>query len=197
MIDNDGYNYDTGEFEQYSGYYSSRQAASRNMVYKCLVDKKTREKYKKLGTIFLILGIPLVLVGFVLFFVFAFDSSMSIAIFMPLYMITFFIGFVFFAFGINFSLSSSRAEKIIKSKQNKLKQPVINKNDGHEFVNESANHRYDAPRFDIDDRFSKKESNIETPKQTKLDSKVCPKCGYINPSDAKYCCQCGTSFETN
>lgn len=197
MIDNDGYNYDTGEFEQYGGYYTSKQAASRNMVYKCLKDRRTRERYKKIGMILLIIGIPLVLVGFVLFFVFAFNQDLSLAMFMPLYMITFFFGFVFLAFGLNLSLASSRAEKFVKSRQNKLKQPFVNKNDGHKFVTESNDHRFDAPRFDIDDRFGKKENNAETPKQTKLDSKVCPKCGYINPSDAKFCCQCGTNFENN
>ena len=114
---------------------------------------------------------------------------------MPIYIVCipfFFVSFFLFIFSSTYRNMIKNVDKPTNEGKTKDYTPTST----HIYESESDTHRYKAPDFSSSDRFGKKEYTKNEDKTETLSTKVCPKCGFINKSDAKTCQLCGKEFET-
>ncbi len=147
------------------------------------------KKYKIMYVILTTFSAISFLIGFILIIVSStlFQDSPMFVFCFPLFFVSLFI----FLFSLIYKNVIKKVEQGNKGKENKITTLPVNKT----FASESDNHRYVAPDFSSSDRFSKKEYTKNENKTDSLNTKVCPKCGFINQSDAKSCKLCGSKFE--
>lgn len=174
----------------------SKNKSNYDLYKKLCKDPSNLKRAKKIATTFFILSsisflicVTLLIIGLV-----RNRGNFGFALFFPGFFITFSIFIFLLQFGIILITQYNKINKFLKEKN--INDSIDNK-DGHVFETESNNHRFYSPSFDSSDRFinkgTTKEENLS---KSEISTKVCLKCGYINPKDAKFCSQCGNEFKS-
>ncbi|HBM70908.1 MAG TPA: hypothetical protein DD377_06175 [Firmicutes bacterium] len=147
------------------------------------------KKYKTMYVVLTIFSAASFLLGFILIIVSStlFQDSPMFVFCFPLFFISLFV----FMFSLIYKNVIKKVEQGKKENINKKETLPTNKT----YEIESDNHRYVAPDFSSSNRFNKKEYTKNEDKTGSLETKVCPKCGFINKSDAKTCQLCGNKFD--
>lgn len=183
-------------------FWNNKNKGNYRLYKRICKDPTDFKKAKKLGIIFFIIFAVLFSISMVLMAKWIINSSgIGFDVYFPGFMITLAISIFFLQFTLLVITQYRRIKKFLKEKNinnnNNLNNNNIDSNDGHVFEAESNNHRFYAPSFDSSDRFinkgTTKEENLS---KSEISTKVCLKCGYINPKDAKYCSQCGNEFKS-
>lgn len=182
-------------------FWNNKNKGNYNLYKKICKDPSDLKKAKKIGIVFSIIFSVIFTVSMVLMIIGVINSrTIGFDVYFPGFMITLAISIFFLQLTLLVITQYRRLKKFLKEKNinnnNNINNNIDN-NDGHVFETESNNHRFYAPSFDSSDRFinkgTTKEENLS---KSEISTKVCLKCGYINPKDAKYCSQCGNEFKS-
>ncbi len=176
-------------------FWNNKIKGNYGLYKKLCKDPTDFKKAKKIGIIFFIIFAVLFTISIVLMVIWIVNSrGIGFDVYFPGFMIALAISIFFLQFALIVIAQYRRISKFLKEKN---PNNNIDNNDGHVFETESNNHRFYAPSFDSSDRFlnkgTTKEENLS---KSEISTKVCLKCGYINPKDAKFCSQCGNEFKS-
>lgn len=176
-------------------FWNNKIKGNYGLYKKICKDPTNLKKAKKIGIIFFIIFSVLFTISMILMIIGIVNSrDIRFGVYFPIFFITMGISIFFLQFALIVISQYRRINKFLKEKNSNNN---IDNNDGHVFETESNNHRFYAPSFDSSDRFINKgtikEENLS---KSEISTKVCLKCGYINPKDAKFCSQCGNEFKS-